>query len=81
MTGTQWEVLADVLLQREALLCRLGEGVPPRDLAGWFVAPEDVDRILRTLPGLDGPQLSWPSRCGTGWTPKSRRHGPPSPPR
>ena len=37
------------------MLCRLGEGVPPRDLAGWFVAPEDVDRILRTLPGLDGP--------------------------
>jgi hypothetical protein len=50
-----WEALADALLQREALLCRFGEGVPPRDLAGWFVAPEDVDRILRTLPGLDGP--------------------------
>ena len=55
MSRPAWEALADALLQREALLCRFGEGVPPRDLAGWFVAPEDVDRILRTLPGLDGP--------------------------
>jgi hypothetical protein len=59
-----WERLADALLQREATICRLGEGVPPRDLAGWFVAPEDVDRILRTLPGLDGPtpELAAPLR-------------------
>jgi hypothetical protein len=50
-----WEVLADTLLQREALLCRLGEGVPPRDFAGMYISVEEVDRILRTLPGLDGP--------------------------
>ena len=55
MTPPPWEVLADLLLQREALLCRLGEGVPPRELAGWFVTTEDVDRLLRSLPGLDGP--------------------------
>ncbi|MFC6016068.1 ATP-binding protein [Plantactinospora solaniradicis] len=48
-------VLADVLLQREALVCRLAEGRPPRDFAGMFVGPDDLDRILATLPGLDGP--------------------------
>ena len=64
MARPAWERLADALLQREATICRLGEGVPPRDLAGWFVAPEDVDRILRTLPGLDGPapELAAPLR-------------------
>ena len=64
MARPPWERLADALLQREAIICRLGEGVPPRDLAGWFVAPEDVDRILRTLPGLDGPapELAAPLR-------------------
>ena len=64
MARPAWERLADALLQREAIICRLGEGVPPRDLAGWFVAPEDVDRILRTLPGLDGPapELAAPLR-------------------
>jgi ATP-dependent 26S proteasome regulatory subunit len=53
--GEPWEALADGLLQREALLVRLGEGVPPRDLAGLFISSEDVERILRSLPGLDGP--------------------------
>ncbi|MEJ3746713.1 ATP-binding protein [Actinomycetes bacterium KLBMP 9797] len=50
-----WLVLADVLLQREALVCRLGEGRPPRDFAGLFIGQEDLDRVLATLPGLDGP--------------------------
>lgn len=50
-----WVVLADTLLQREALVCRLAEGRPPRDFAGLYVGDEDVDRLLRTLPGLDGP--------------------------
>ncbi|MEE6258966.1 ATP-binding protein [Plantactinospora sonchi] len=48
-------VLADLLLQREALVCRLAEGRPPRDFAGMYVGPEDLDRILTSLPGLDGP--------------------------
>lgn len=51
-----WTVLADVLLQCEALVCRLAEGRPPRDFAGLFVGQEDLDRILATLPGLDGPE-------------------------
>jgi hypothetical protein len=51
-----WITLADVLLQREALICRLAEGRPPRDFAGMYVGHDDLDRLLATLPGLDGPQ-------------------------
>ncbi|OXM63535.1 ATPase [Amycolatopsis vastitatis] len=47
--------MADVLLQREALLCRLGEGLLPHDFAGLYVVSEEVDRILRALPGISGP--------------------------
>jgi hypothetical protein len=50
-----WIVLADLLLQREALVCRVAEARPPRDFAGMYVEQEDLDRILLTLPGLDGP--------------------------
>ena len=50
-----WLVLADLLLQREALVCRVAEGRPPRDFAGLYVAVDDLDRVLRGLPGLDGP--------------------------
>ncbi|MEU4237154.1 ATP-binding protein [Actinoplanes sp. NPDC026619] len=50
-----WTAVADALLQREALICRLGEGRPPRDFAGLYVADDEVDRLLATLPGLDGP--------------------------
>jgi hypothetical protein len=49
-----WQVLADTLLQREALVCRLGDGVLPHDFAGLYVGAEEVDRILRGLPGLAG---------------------------
>jgi hypothetical protein len=49
-----WQVLADTLLQREALVCRLGDGVLPHDFAGLYVGAEEVDRILRGLPGLGG---------------------------
>lgn len=49
-----WQAYADAVLQREALLWRLGSGVAPRDLAGWYVTGEDVDRVLSGLPGLDG---------------------------
>jgi len=48
-------VLADTLLQREALLCRLGDGVLPHDLAGLYVNEPEVDRILAGLPGLGTP--------------------------
>jgi hypothetical protein len=50
-----WTALADSLLQREALVCRVAEGRPPRDFAGMYVARDDIDRILASLPGLDGP--------------------------
>src|SRR4051794_3561798 len=50
-----WTVLADTLLQREALICRLAEGRPPRDFAGLYVADEEVEPLLAALPGLDGP--------------------------
>ncbi|PBC75967.1 ATPase family protein associated with various cellular activities (AAA) [Streptomyces sp. TLI_235] len=58
MSAPPWQVLADTLLQREALVCRVGEGRPPRDFAGLYVAREDLDRVLRALPGLDGPDLA-----------------------
>ena len=50
-------MLADALLQREALICRLAEGRPPRDFAGLYVTDDEVERLLATLPGLDGPGL------------------------
>ena len=50
-----WTTLADVLLQREALICRLAEGRPPRDFAGLYVADDEAQRLLASLPGLDGP--------------------------
>lgn len=52
---TPWERFADLVLQREAALCRVVSGVPPRDFAGMYVDDEDLDTILRSLPGLDGP--------------------------
>ncbi|AEV83122.1 ATPase central domain-containing protein [Actinoplanes sp. SE50] len=51
-----WEVLADTLLQREALICRIAEGRPPHDSAGLYPGrDDDLDRVLGGLPGLDGP--------------------------
>ncbi|WP_222594461.1 AAA family ATPase [Cellulomonas xylanilytica] len=52
---TPWERFADLVLQREAALCRVVSGVPPRDFAGMYVDDDDLDTILRSLPGLDGP--------------------------
>ena len=51
-----WETLADVILQRLAMLARIGDGLQPHDFAGMFVDHADVDRILAQLPGLDGPR-------------------------
>jgi hypothetical protein len=50
-----WQVLADTLLQRAALVCRLGEGLLPHDFAGLYIGHDEVDRILAELPGLAGP--------------------------
>lgn len=50
-----WEWFADVVLARDAALCRLRSGVPPRDFAGLVVDDADVDALLASLPGLDGP--------------------------
>ncbi len=49
-----WLALADALIQRDALLVRMGGGVPPGDLAGLVIEDEEVDRLLLELPGLDG---------------------------
>ncbi|BEP13957.1 hypothetical protein acdb102_22680 [Acidothermaceae bacterium B102] len=56
LAGQRWETLADVLLAREAALCRIVAGVPPRDFAGLYIGNDDVDRLLRAIPGLDGPE-------------------------
>mgnify|MGYP000471324961 CR=1 FL=1 len=50
-----WVQFADAVLQREAVLCRVSDGLAPRDFAGMFVDHADVDRILHQLPGLNGP--------------------------
>ncbi|MBW3606295.1 MAG: ATP-binding protein [Actinobacteria bacterium] len=54
-TVAPWEVFADAVLRREALVCRVGHGIPVRDFAGMYVDDADAERILRQLPGLDGP--------------------------
>lgn len=49
-----WEAFADAVLQQQALICRLSDGQPARELAGLYVDDADVERILRSLPGLRG---------------------------
>jgi hypothetical protein len=61
-----WATLADTLLQREALICRLAEGRPPRDFAGLYVGEDEVERVLATLPGLDGPAPDRAARVRAG---------------
>ncbi|MEV6596423.1 ATP-binding protein [Actinoplanes sp. NPDC051346] len=61
-----WATVADTLLQREALICRLAEGRPPRDFAGLYVADEEVQRVLHSLPGLDGPDAERAAAVRTG---------------
>ena len=50
-----WEQLADVLLEREALVSRVVEDVLPRELAGLYVTDDDVERALGAVPGLPAP--------------------------
>jgi hypothetical protein len=47
-----WERLADVLLEREALVSRVVEDVLPRELAGLYVTDDDVEQALQAVPGL-----------------------------
>ena len=52
LTGA-WSGLADTLLVRAALTARLGWDRAPNPLAGYSLSDEDVDSLLRALPGLD----------------------------
>ncbi len=49
-----WQMFAAALLQFHALKRRI-EGLPPRDFAGLVIDDAEVDRLLSSLPGLDGP--------------------------
>lgn len=49
-----WERFAGFVLQYHALQRRI-DGVPPRDFAGLVIDDAEVDRLLSSLPGLDGP--------------------------
>ena len=52
LTGA-WSGLADALLVRAALTARLGWDRAPNPLAGYSLSDEEVDALLRALPGLD----------------------------
>ena len=52
LTGA-WSDLADTLLVRAALTARLGWDRAPNPLAGYSLGDDDVDALLRTLPGID----------------------------
>jgi ATPase family associated with various cellular activities (AAA) len=52
LTGA-WSGLADALLVRAALTARLGWDRAPNPLAGYSLTDEEVDSLLRALPGLD----------------------------
>jgi AAA+ superfamily predicted ATPase len=49
----EWEYLADVLLQRAALLARVDRNRAPDPLAGLKVDDDDVAALLAELPGLE----------------------------
>src|SRR3954469_20139174 len=52
LTGA-WSGLADTMLMRAALTARLGWDRAPNPLAGYSLSDEEVDALLRALPGLD----------------------------
>jgi SpoVK/Ycf46/Vps4 family AAA+-type ATPase len=52
LTGA-WSGFADTLLVRAALAARLGWDRAPNPLAGYSLSDEEVDSLLRALPGLD----------------------------
>ncbi|HYH51798.1 MAG TPA: ATP-binding protein [Acidimicrobiia bacterium] len=54
MTGGAWTDLADVRLQRAALLARIAWDRVPDPLAGLRIDDHDVDRLLAELPGTGG---------------------------
>ena len=53
-----WITLADTLLQREALICRLAEGRPPRDFAG-LAALSLASIYLQKAHGLDAARTGF----------------------
>lgn len=50
---TEWTDVADVLLQRAALVARIGRDRAPDPLAGLKVDDADVELLLGELPGLE----------------------------
>src|SRR5690348_281161 len=48
-----WSGLADALLVRAALTARVGWDRAPNALAGYALSDEEIDALLRALPGLD----------------------------
>ena len=52
LTGA-WSDLADALLVRAALTARMGWDRAPNPLAGYSLTEDEVDAVLRSLPGLD----------------------------
>ena len=49
----RWTLVADVLLQRAALVARVTRDRSPDPLAGLKIDDEDVEGLLRQLPGLE----------------------------
>lgn len=57
-----WDQFVDITLQREALRCRMIRDIPASERAGIYVDDNDVESILRGLPGLRWsapPDASW----------------------
>jgi AAA+ superfamily predicted ATPase len=52
LTGA-WSGLADALLVRAALTARAGWDRVPNAMAGYALSDEEIDNLLRALPGLD----------------------------
>ncbi len=48
----EWVLLADALLQRAALVARIGRGRGPDPLAGLKTTDDDVTRLISELPGF-----------------------------
>lgn len=47
-----WERLADLMLQREALHCRMIGGIPARPTTAVYISDDEILDLARELPGL-----------------------------
>jgi hypothetical protein len=54
--SSDWTVLPDLLVQRAAVITRLGRDRSPDPLAGLRIDDADIDALLSELPGLDREQ-------------------------